>query len=117
MTSERQVVVIPTRTFERQVKRIRVTRNELSRIISELERAPDQGDLIPGSGGARKVRFAGRGRGKSGGYRVVTALVSFRSADSLYLLAIYAKSDKVNLSQGEVNRLRKTLLELKSDRP
>lgn len=117
MTSEKQVTVIPTRTFERQVKRIRVSRDELSGIIAELERAPERGDLIPGSGGARKVRFAGRGKGKSGGYRVVTALFSFRSADSLYLLAIYAKSDKVNLSKGEINRLRKTLLELKSDRP
>lgn len=116
MTSARQVVVIPTRTFERQVKRFRVTRNELGRIITELEQNPQQGDLIPGSGGARKVRFPGRGKGKSGGYRVVTALVSFQAADTLYLLAIYAKSDKVNLSGSETNSLRQILLELKSDR-
>lgn len=116
MTSEKRVLVIPARTFERQVKRFRVTKDELGRIIAELEQNPQQGELIPGSGGARKVRFAGRGRGKSGGYRVVTALVSFRAADSLYLLAIYAKGDKVNLSRSEVNRLRQTLLELKSDR-
>ena len=116
MTSGKQVLVIPTRTFERQVKSFRVTRDELATIISELEKCPEQGDLIPGSGGARKVRFAGRGKGKSGGYRVITALVSFRTADSLYLLAIYAKGDKVDLSRNEIDSLRRILPELKSGR-
>jgi hypothetical protein len=46
--------------------------DDLSRIIDRVARRPEAGDVIPGTGGARKVRFAGRGKGKSGGYRVVT---------------------------------------------
>ena len=41
-------------------------------IIDQVAATPMAGDLIQGTGGARKVRFAGRGKGKSGGYRVIT---------------------------------------------
>jgi hypothetical protein len=45
--------------------------------------------LIPGTGGARKVRFAGRGKGKSGGYRVIT----FYSGPEVpvFLITLFAK--------------------------
>ncbi|OHC83162.1 MAG: hypothetical protein A3G73_03315 [Rhodospirillales bacterium RIFCSPLOWO2_12_FULL_67_15] len=60
--------------------------------------------------GARKVRFAGRGKGKSGGYRVITF---FSGPDiPVFLLNVFAKGDKADLSQGERNALRAVLGEL-----
>jgi hypothetical protein len=41
-------------------------------IVTAYAADPQQGDLMPNTGGARKARLAGRGRGKSGGYRVVS---------------------------------------------
>ena len=68
---------------------------------------PCGGDVIPGTGGARKVRFAGRGKGKSGGYRVV----SYFAADDVpvLLLALIDKGERADLAQAERNELRKEL--------
>lgn len=65
---------------------------------------------MPGTGGARKVRFAGRGKGKSGGFRVIT----FYAAEDIpvFLLDIYGKDTQANLSKAECNELRKILTDL-----
>jgi hypothetical protein len=82
-------------------------------IVAFLSENPAAGDLIPGSGGARKVRFAGRGKGKSGGYRVVTY---FGGVDiPVFLLNIFAKGDRINLSRVEINELRRELRGLAED--
>jgi hypothetical protein len=62
---------------------------------------------IPGTGGARKARFAGRGKGKSGGYRVV----SYYAADDVpvLLLALINKGERADLSPAERNTLREEL--------
>jgi hypothetical protein len=74
---------------------------------------PRAGDVIPGTGGARKVRFAGRGRGKSGGYMVIT----FYSGEDVpvFLLNVFAKGDRVDLTQAERNAMRKELAGLVED--
>jgi DNA-binding transcriptional regulator YiaG len=66
--------------------------------------------MIPGIGGARKIRFAGRGKGKSGGYRVVTF---YTGRDlPLFLLSVFGKGEKIDLTQAERNALRKELAAL-----
>lgn len=62
------------------------------------------GAQIQGTGGGRKVRFAGRGKGKSGGYRVIT----FYSGEHLpvFLLTVFSKGEKSNLTPRERNTLR-----------
>ncbi len=84
--------------------------DERLRIVTYLAHNPEAGDLMPGTGGARKVRFAGRGKGKSGGYRVVT----FYGGEDipLFLLDVYGKDTQANLSQAERNALRKLLTDL-----
>jgi len=71
---------------------------------------PAAGDEIKGTGGARKVRFAGKGKGKSGGYRVIT----FYSGNDIpvFLLNVFAKNEKIDLSQAERNDLKMTLAAL-----
>jgi hypothetical protein len=70
-----------------------------------LARNPSAGDLIPGTGGVRKVRWAVGGRAKRGGARVVYYFHSAR----LPLLALdaYAKNERADLSPAEKNELRK----------
>ena len=71
---------------------------------------PSVGDVIEGSGGARKVRFGGRGKGKSGGYRVITF---FSGTDiPVFLLNIFARNEKVDLTPIERRSLRNTLADI-----
>jgi hypothetical protein len=68
---------------------------------------------MKGTGGARKIRFAGRGKGKRGGYRVIT----YYAADDVpvFLLDLFAKGDVVNLTKAERNELRGVLASLADD--
>jgi len=71
---------------------------------------PDTGDLIQGGGGIRKLRHALPGRGKSGGVRVI---YYWHAANSLiYMLLIYPKSKKEDLSDREVAVLRDLVKQL-----
>jgi hypothetical protein len=79
-------------------------------IVTYLAARPEAGDIIAGSGGAKKIRFAGRGKGKSGGYRVVTF---YAGKDiPLFLLDIYGKDTQANLSKATLNELRRVLTAL-----
>ena len=60
---------------------------------------PDAGDVIPGAGGARKLRWAAKGKGKRGGARIIYLCVMI--ATRIYLLRCYAKNAKTNLTADE----------------
>lgn len=64
--------VVETPDYLADARHAEVTEVERGRIVILLAANPMAGDEIPGTGGARKLRFAGRGKGKSGGYRVIT---------------------------------------------
>ena len=102
--------IIETPEFRRCAKALKVTLDELAEIISFIAENPSVGDEMAGTGGARKVRFSRPGTGKSGGYRVIT----FYSGKDIpvFLLSMFAKSQKINLSQAERNALRQILKEL-----
>ena len=71
------------------------TESERGDFISYLAATPDAGDLIPGSGGCRKIRWNIHGRGKSGGVRVIyTAQLK---SGAIVLLTIYSKSATENI--------------------
>lgn len=73
---------------------------------------PESDDLIVGSGGIRKVRVAGRSKGKSGGYRVLAAYVGPDAP--VYLLAVLSKGDRENFSAAEVPQLAKLTASIKA---
>jgi hypothetical protein len=76
-------------------------------IVTAYAADPQQGNLMPNTGGARKAWFAGRGKGQSGGYRVVSY---YAAADvPVFLLALINKGDGANLSKAEQNALREKL--------
>ena len=72
---------------------------------------PDAGDVIPGAGGARKLRWAAKGKGKRGGARIIYLYVVI--AASLYLLRCYAKNVKTDLTGDEKKELRQIAAHLK----
>jgi hypothetical protein len=87
-----------------------MTEAEREAVVEMIAKQPDAGVAIEGTGGARKVRFVARGRGKSGGYRVVR----FYSGPDIpvFLLAVYAKGEKANLTEAERNELKGILREI-----
>ena len=68
---------------------------------------PEQGKVIPGSGGLRKMRWALTGRGKSGGARII--YFWFTAQSVIYLLMIYAKNEQEDLTPEQLKLLRKTV--------
>lgn len=80
-------------------------------MIDHLAAQPRAGDLIQGTGGIRKLRWARGGRGKSGGVRVIYYFHSDRIP--LYLLTVFGKGEKADLSKGERNELAKLVDVLK----
>ncbi|MDP1930798.1 MAG: type II toxin-antitoxin system RelE/ParE family toxin [Gammaproteobacteria bacterium] len=85
---------------------------ERSAIIEMLARNPTAGILMAGTGGIRKIRWARSGGGKSGGVRVIYYFYNFSMP--LFLLTLFAKNDKSNLSRTERNELAQLVLTLRS---
>jgi len=73
-------------------------------IALALSLNPTLGDVMAGTGGARKFRWARKNEGKSGGFRVVTY---YPGAERVYLIDVFAKNEKANLSKAERNDLKK----------
>lgn len=101
--------VVETPEFLRRVQGL-LTAAEHTALINHLAAKPDAGDVMPGTGGARKLRWGARGKGKSGGVRVIT----FFSGPPIpvFVLTVFGKGEKINLSQAERNAMRKVLGEL-----
>ena len=72
---------------------------------------PDAGDVIPGSGGVRKLRWAAKGKGKRGGARIIYLYVVI--AARIYLIRCYAKNVKTDLTADEKQQLRQIAAHLK----
>jgi hypothetical protein len=106
----RPIAVAETAVFMRQASGL-WTEDEKFEFVDFIARNPKAGDLIPGSGGVRKVRWGRQGSGKQGGVRIV--YFYHDPAMPLYLLMIYAKARRDDLSpdarrtvQGLVARLK-----------
>jgi hypothetical protein len=99
--------VVETNEYLRRARQCGISDDERDEIISFIAENPTAGDEISGTDGARKVRFARPGRGKSGGYRIIT----FFSGPNIpvFLITVFAKNEKANISQAERNTLRKAL--------
>ena len=81
--------------------------NTYAKLQITLHENPDAGKIIKGSGGLRKIRWAAKGRGKRGGFRVI---YYWWVADSVITFCdIYAKNEKEDLTHHEIEKLRKQL--------
>lgn len=103
--------VIETESYLRAAKDAGMAEDEMKGAVDLVAADPETGDVLQGSGGVRKARLAGRGKGKSGGYRIVWY---YGGGDiPVFLLTVFGKGEKANLSQGERNALRSLTATLK----
>ncbi len=79
--------------------------NERQNIIDFLAKNPKSGDIIQGTGGVRKLRWGKGDRGKSGGVRIIYYFHSDKLP--LYLVTLFAKNERDNLTAQERNDLSK----------
>jgi hypothetical protein len=105
--------VIETASFLRAVERTGLTEDETFEIVKTVSENPTIGDLIPGTGGARKWRVPMKGKGKRGGGRVISY---FASEDMpVWLLDIFSKGEKIDLTARERAMLKQDLEKLAAD--
>lgn len=105
--------VCETNPFRRAAADAGMTESEITRLINYLSANPMAGDEMSGTGGCRKVRVRGKGKGKSGGYRTVT----FYTGDMMpvFLITVFGKGEKSNLSKTERNGLREITKKIVSE--
>lgn len=103
--------VVATPAFEAAAKAAKMSEAEVAAATEYVAANPQAGAVLAGTGGVRKARLAGRGKGKSGGYRIVWW---FGGGDiPVFLLTVFGKDEKDNLSQAERNALRQLTATLK----
>jgi hypothetical protein len=90
-----------------------MTEAEIDSLVDYIAANPAAGDEIAGTGGCRKLRFAAPERGKRGGYRLVT----FFTGDLMpvFLITVFKKGERANLSAAQRNRLGKLTKEIVSE--
>ncbi len=98
------ITIVETHEFISATKKL-MDEAERAELVEYLAFNPTVGDLIPGTGGVRKIRWGLEGRGKRGGARVIFFFHDMNMP--LYLLTAYAKSERENLGQSEINTMRK----------
>ena len=103
------ITVAETEPFQKKIEKL-LSDEERVELISYLSEFPSSGALIQGTGGIRKLRWARKGSGKSGGIRVIYYYHS--EIMPLYLLAAFGKNEKSNISDKEKNILSKAIKEL-----
>ncbi len=92
------ITVVETVAFLRQAQSI-WTEEERAALVDHMARNPESGDVIPGTGGVRKLRWGRAGSGKRGGTRVI--YFYYHTDAPLYLLLAYAKADSEDMTAGQ----------------
>lgn len=105
--------IAETPTFTKRAEAL-LTVHEHDELLGYLAACPEAGEIIVGTGGVRKVRFAAKGKGKSGGVRVI---YYFYDADMpLYALLIYGKNERADLTPEQHKAVRAFATAIKAQR-
>ena len=103
MTESLPVTVVETPEFLAATRKL-MDEEEHSLLVDYLAHNPAEGDLIPGAGGVRKLRWGLEGRGKRGGARVI---YFYHSPNlPLFALTAYAKNQRDDLTQDQRDEFR-----------
>lgn len=90
--------VAETPVFTRRAEKL-LTKDEYADLITCLATFPRVGDEIVGTGGVRKLRFGAKGRGKSGGVRVIYYF--YDEEMPIYALLVYGKNERADLTAAQ----------------
>ncbi len=103
------MTIVELPEFTKRAKKI-LTKEEKDDLLFYLSSNPKAGSLLQGTGGIRKLRWGSKGKGKSGGSRVI--YFYYKHEVPLFLLTLFGKNEKVNLSKSERNDLFKLTKQL-----
>ncbi len=93
--------------FRTRWKDMGLNDDDLRRLQEELLADPKVGEVMKGTGGVRKMRFAFEKRGKSGSVRVI--YVDFEVYEKIYIITAYTKNEKDNLSESEKKEVKQLI--------
>ena len=97
------MVIVETRAFTARIGDL-LSDEEYRELQVSLANQPEAGDVIPGTGGLRKVRWVAKGRGKRGGCRVI--YFWHRSTSRLLMLFAFSKNERLDLTARQKKGLR-----------
>lgn len=106
--------VVETPSFLAAAAKAGMTETERVVAIDLIAANPAAGDIIPGGGGARKVRVPGRGKGKSGGYRVLTYYMT--DDEPVFLLSVINKDKAANLTDAQKAGVKSVVKDIRDER-
>lgn len=98
---------IQTNEFSKNWEKSGLTDDDMRRLELEILKNPEAGVLIRGTGGLRKLRFAFENHGKSGSMRI--CYIDFPLKKTVYLITVYPKNVKDNLTKAECNNIKKLI--------
>lgn len=104
---------IETTIFTKQWKELGFNDEDLRILQNQILENPKIGNVIPGTGRLRKMRFAFDNRGKSGSSRV--CYVDFAIFETVYLMTAYQKNEKANLSKKECNDIKRIIEQIEKE--
>lgn len=99
---------LETSVFTKLIQKL-ISDEEYRLLQLQLSVRPESGDIIKGSGGIRKLRWAGSGRGKRGGIRVI--YYSITEDEQVYMLFAYPKNKKDDLTSDQLKQLKQLVEE------
>lgn len=96
-----KLTLIHVAAFVAKFRKLRLTDEDLQELERMVMENPEAGDVMAGTGGVRKIRFAppSWNKGKSGATRVCYAL--FAKIDTVFFLTLFGKNEQANLSAEE----------------
>ena len=101
------MTVVETPGFLRDASAAALTELEVADLVSYIAANPEAGEIMAETGGVRKLRWRAQGRGKRGGLRVI--YYYHNESLPVFLLNIFAKNEKANLTRAERNEMKRLL--------
>jgi len=95
--------IIETSVFTKKLK-VLISDEDYRLLQNEIILNPEKGKIIRGSGGLRKIRWSIRGKGKSGGVRII--YYWFKTKEIILMLLIYSKNEQDDLSKEQLKLLK-----------
>lgn len=115
MEKKAYLTVIETRHYWNRACKV-LSEEQRNDVVTTVACQPEIGEIMQGTGGIRKFRYAfQKNKGKSGGARIVH--LPLLAKGKVYLLDIFAKNEKENLSKAERNEMAKIVKALKGEGP
>ncbi len=106
------IIFIETSIFSRRITGL-ISDDAFAEFQAELAQNPEKGPVIEGTGGLRKVRWKLKGKGKSGGMRIMYLFLKLHGV--IHLIFVFVKSESDNLTADEKKQLKNIVSTIKRE--